>query len=746
MNSGQFGGSGLGTGIGTNTDAEEESQAIALTEISWERSMRNEENPRTREEVVRTATTISRTSAASPSSSPAAAAATTTMTTRQSNPLFSSSELSDEGGSGLGHEPSSSGAQANGTGTADTYKSPPKLNPIYSDGHGSEEHEQDLDHGKKSTVRFNSLAEDPLDDGLQTYADSSGKEEGDGANKTFSMRTKAHDFVYSVPVQALVVLMLITDVALLITEVFVDRGDTHSDDEKLRLHKAVDICTAIIVLLLMFEISLRIVADSPQVFMMKKLNIFDLVITVGSVVMVMIDLEYTGALLAGRSVRVASHLRMIQRARLATHSLRVITRSLGVSSSATMAARNKVGTNKKRFQRDGFDLDLCYITRNIIAMSVPAVDNIVKLYRNPIEDVERFFRKKHTELRADGKLHGLYQIHNMCPELPYSDSHFTISGGEIVRYGVQDHTPPSLNQLVDFCSSAQEFLQRKSMEPSTTDKGKNKLVLAIHCRGGKGRTGTAIVAWLLYSKQHKTNEEAMAYFARKRTDLKKKGKLQGIETPSQKRYCKCWEQYLQANWNWRNAKGMPPLGSLQHVPEPYIKLKSLSAPICLNVSRQLPDTFSQKQKEKAAAATLPTSLYVVVDTKNQDFLKVTMECPVNKDGSFTVDLTQDGGCTVRGDVRVRVFGLEADQRAPTIGEVSSSLLVTKAGKEHGLLFFFWFHSAFAVDTSTQSAGPSPLTLRLGDLDKAWKNKQGLFSPSTTVQLHVDNATTSVTQS
>ena len=151
------------------------------------------------------------------------------------------------------------------------------------------------------------------------------------------------------------------------------------------MHKAVDICTALIVIILTFEICLRILADTAKVFFSKKMNWFDFIITIGSVALVMADLDYTGALLAGRSVRVARHLRLIQRARLATHSLRVITRSLGVTASAKVAARNRVGTNKKRFQKEGFDLDLCYITKDVIAMSVPAVDNILKLYRNPIE-------------------------------------------------------------------------------------------------------------------------------------------------------------------------------------------------------------------------------------------------------------------------------------------------------------------------------------------------------------------------
>jgi len=74
-----------------------------------------------------------------------------------------------------------------------------------------------------------------------------------------------------------------------------------------------------------------------------------------------------------------------------------------------------VSKQKKRFELDGYNLDLTYITEKIIAMGFPA-ESIESIYRNSMSEVVRFFNYRHS---------GHYRIYNLCSERKYNHAHFS---------------------------------------------------------------------------------------------------------------------------------------------------------------------------------------------------------------------------------------------------------------------------------------------------------------------------------
>ena len=91
------------------------------------------------------------------------------------------------------------------------------------------------------------------------------------------------------------------------------------------------------------------------------------------------------------------------------------------------AARRAASKKKRRFQRDGFDLDLSYITPNIIALGYPS-EGYERIYRNPIEEVESFLELFHGDKCL---------VINLCSERTYDNDRF---GGRVAQY-VEDLFP-----------------------------------------------------------------------------------------------------------------------------------------------------------------------------------------------------------------------------------------------------------------------------------------------------------------
>jgi phosphatidylinositol-3,4,5-trisphosphate 3-phosphatase/dual-specificity protein phosphatase PTEN len=93
-----------------------------------------------------------------------------------------------------------------------------------------------------------------------------------------------------------------------------------------------------------------------------------------------------------------------------------------------------VSKKKLRFVDGAVDLDLSYITNQLIAMGYPS-HGLEAWYRNPALDVRRFLEARHG---------GHFRIWNLCSERAYGPGHFDC---QVERYSWADHTPPPLSMV-----------------------------------------------------------------------------------------------------------------------------------------------------------------------------------------------------------------------------------------------------------------------------------------------------------
>jgi phosphatidylinositol-3,4,5-trisphosphate 3-phosphatase/dual-specificity protein phosphatase PTEN len=186
-------------------------------------------------------------------------------------------------------------------------------------------------------------------------------------------------------------------------------------------------------------------------------------------------------------------------------------------------ARKKVSKKKRRFEQDGFDLDLVYITPRIIAMGFPSSGKEA-LYRNPLTEVYRFFETKHKDH---------YKLYNLCAEKEYDVDKFH---KRVARYPFYDHNAPRLQLIADCCKDIDDWL-----------KADEQHIVGINCKAGKGRTGLIICCFLLYSGLCNDTTEALKFYGDKRT---KDGK--GVTIASQQRYIRYYEYCL------KNLRGLVP--------------------------------------------------------------------------------------------------------------------------------------------------------------------------------------------
>ncbi|KAI0111510.1 phosphatases II [Daldinia grandis] len=183
-------------------------------------------------------------------------------------------------------------------------------------------------------------------------------------------------------------------------------------------------------------------------------------------------------------------------------------------------------------------LDLCYVTDNIIATSGPSQTYPQRAYRNPLDRLVEFLDSKHEknwaiwEFRAEGT--------GYPDELVYN---------RIRHYPWPDHHPPPFRLVPMIIASMRNWLngndldadnvetpgEKKNLVGKVLDTWKDKKggrVAVVHCKAGKGRSGTMACSYLI-AECGWTPEQALARFTERRMRPKFGA---GVTIPSQLRW------------------------------------------------------------------------------------------------------------------------------------------------------------------------------------------------------------------
>ncbi|KAG8157499.1 hypothetical protein KVR01_012541 [Diaporthe batatas] len=180
-------------------------------------------------------------------------------------------------------------------------------------------------------------------------------------------------------------------------------------------------------------------------------------------------------------------------------------------------------------------LDLCYVTDNIIVTSGPSQTYPQRAYRNPLDRLVAFLDAKHPdnwaiwEFRAEGT--------GYPDEAVY---------GRIRHYPWPDHHPPPFRMVPMIMASMRSWLNEEDiLSPDTKHgakgdngkevakgEGKGKRVVVVHCKAGKGRSGSMTCSYLISECGWKP-EDALARFTERRM---KPTFGAGVSIPSQLRW------------------------------------------------------------------------------------------------------------------------------------------------------------------------------------------------------------------
>ena len=179
--------------------------------------------------------------------------------------------------------------------------------------------------------------------------------------------------------------------------------------------------------------------------------------------------------------------------------------------------RASVPHEKKLTRKAVQELDMTYVTENIISMSFPCdfVSGKGTQTGNDIDVVAAFLKKRHE---------GRFMIWNISEE-SYDYSKFA---DQVLEYKFPGHPSPPLGLLFKICTSVESWLDADERN-----------IAVIHCLTGKGRTAALMACIMAWIGEFPSPMEALQYIADRR-----KLSVDSLTIPSQRRYIQYFSNML----------------------------------------------------------------------------------------------------------------------------------------------------------------------------------------------------------
>ncbi|XP_068777150.1 tensin-2 isoform X2 [Struthio camelus] len=190
-----------------------------------------------------------------------------------------------------------------------------------------------------------------------------------------------------------------------------------------------------------------------------------------------------------------------------------VRRSENLGSTKSLNSTRQRSTLPRSFSLDQvmerkFDFDLTYITERIISVFFPgALDE--GRYRAHLREVAHMLTSKHQDK---------YTLFNLSEKR----RDITRLNPKVQDFGWPDLHAPPLDKLCSICKAVEGWLRAHPQH-----------VAVLHCKGGKGKTGVIVAAYMHYSKISASADQALGTLTmRKFCEEKVASALQ----PSQRRY------------------------------------------------------------------------------------------------------------------------------------------------------------------------------------------------------------------